>query len=142
MTDVVVDSNVVVGARMQRDQWHDAGRAIVSGIDAGDLPRGRLTYFCLPEVLTPIEKRAGDGPARETLAFLIESRGFDLVYVAREDVTKGLAIYRREDGIEVVDCFTVAYMQRLGIEFVYSFDDDFDRFDGITRIVSADDPFA
>lgn len=127
---------------MRRDQWHDAGRAIVFGIDAGDLPRARLTYFCLPEVLTPIEKRAGDGPARETLAFLTESRGFDLVHTAWEDVTRGLAIYRREDGVEVVHCLTVAYMQRVGIEFVYSFDDDFDRFDGITRLATADDPFA
>ena len=141
MPDVAVDSNVVVGARLSRDQWHGWGKAIVSAIDAGAFPRARLTYYGLPEILTPIEKRAGDGPAVETLDFLSESRGFDLVHTTREDVARGLAIYRREDSVEVVDCITVAYMQRVGLEYIYSFDEDFDRFEDITRLETPDDPF-
>lgn len=134
MPDVVVDSNVVVGARLRRDQWHHPGNELVGAIDAGDLPRGRVTTHGLAEILTPIEKHADDAPAIATLELIVESRGFDLVYPTREDTTRGLAIYRREDDIEVVDCFTVSYMERVGLEFIYSFDDDFDRFDAITWV--------
>ncbi len=35
----------------------------------------------------------------------------------------------------------VAYMRRTGLEYVYSFDDDFARFDGITRLATPTDPF-
>lgn len=35
----------------------------------------------------------------------------------------------------------VAYMQRTDLEYVYSFDDDFDWFEEITRLATADDPF-
>lgn len=42
----------------------------------------------------------------------------------------------------MVDCITVAYMQRLGLEYIYSFDDDFDRFEDVTRLETADNPFA
>lgn len=142
MPDAVVDSNVVVGARLKRDQWHERGKAIVGAIDAGELPQGRVTGYCLPEILVPIQKRGGDAPALATLEFLTESRGFELEHTAREDFTRGLAIYRREDAIEVVDCITVAYMQRLGLEYIYSFDDDFDRFEDVTRLETADNPFA
>lgn len=142
MAAAAVDSNVIVGARLRRDQWHRDGTAIVRAIDAGDLPRGQVNYFGLAEVLTTIEKRAGDHPAVETLEFLTESRGFDLIHTTHADINRGLAIYRRERDIEAVDCFTVAHMQRVGLEYVYSFDDDFDRFGGITRLDSADNPFA
>lgn len=85
MADALLDSNVVVGARLKRDQWHDPGRAIVSGIDSGELPRGRLTSYNLPEILNPIEARAGDAPARRTLEFVTESRGLDVQRTTRDD---------------------------------------------------------
>jgi hypothetical protein len=34
------------------------------------------------------------------------------------------------------------YMQREGIEYLYSFDDDFDALGGITRLETPDNPFA
>lgn len=142
MATVAVDSNVIVGARLRRDQWHRPGTEIVRGVDAGDLPAGHLNHFGLAEVLTTIEKRGGDQPAIDTLDFLTESRGFELVHVSTEDINRGLAIYRREDDIEAVDCFTVAYMQRVGLDYIYSFDDDFDRFEAITRLDTAADPYA
>lgn len=142
MATAVVDSNVIVGARLRRDLWHRAGTAIIRAIDAGALPLGQVNYYGLAEVLTTIEKRAGDHPAVETLEFLTGSRGSDLVQTTQEDINRGLAIFRRERDIETVDCFTVAYMQRVGMEYVYSFDDDFDRFDEISRLDSADNPFA
>lgn len=109
---------------------------------ASQLPSGHVNFYALAEVLTPIERRAGGGPALETLEFLTESRGFELVHTAREDVTRGLAIYRREDDIEMVDCFTVAYMRREGLEYIHSFDGDFDSIENVTRLDTPDDPFA
>lgn len=141
MATVLLDANVVVGARLQRDQYHEPAADIVRAMDAGDLPRGRTTAYNLPEILTPIEKLGGDVPARETVEFLTESRGIAIEQISRDDFTRGLAIYRREDGVEVVDCLMVAYMQRVGLEYVYSFDDDFDRFEDLTRLETADNPF-
>ena len=142
MAEAVVDSNVLLGARLKRDQNHERGGEIIRGMDAGELPRGRLTEYNLPEVLTPIEKRGGDGPALETLELITESRGLDVHHTTGDDYTRGLAIYRQEEGIEVVDCIMVAYMRRVGLKYVYSFDDDFDRFADITRLDSATNPFA
>jgi len=35
----------------------------------------------------------------------------------------------------------VAFMQSEGIEYIYSFDDDFDAVDGVTRLNTATNPF-
>lgn len=142
MQEALVDSNVVFGARMKRDQYHDRTRPIVSAMDAGDLPRGVVTNYGLPEILNPIQKKAGDSPAKATLQFLTESGGFRIRHLAQEDFTRGRALYRRTEGIEITDTITVAYMRRQGLEYIYSFDDDFDDFPDITRLNTVDNPFA
>lgn len=141
MAEAVVDPNVVYAARMMRDQYHESGSAIVEAMDTGDLPRGRVTNYGLTEVLNPIQHRAGDEPARQTLEFLTESRGFRLRHLAADDFRRGRAILRRESDIELTDAITTAYMQRTDVEYVYSFDDDFDRFDDVVRLDTATNPY-
>lgn len=142
MQEALVDSNVVFGARMKRDQYHEQAKPIVEAMDGGDLPRGVVTNYGLPEILNPIQKKAGDAPAKATLQFLTESGGFRIRHLAKEDFTRGRALYRRTEGVEITDSITVAYMQRQGLEYIYSFDDDFDEFDDITRLNSGESPFA
>ena len=51
------------------------------------------------------------------------------------------ALFRRYGEISFVDSTIAAYMEREGIEYLYSFDDDFDALDGVTRLDTADNPF-
>ena len=138
----VVDSNVVIGYRLGRDQFHDRASAIVRGLDVGDLPRAVLTDYCLGETLNIVGERAGHGAGVDTLDALVESRGVDIVETTRGDFSTGQAIYRRSANLTFVDAVTVAYMRREGLQYVYSFDDDFDAVEGITRVETPDDPFA
>lgn len=140
MAKALLDSNVVVGARMASDQHHDRGDAIVEAVDAGDLPACRLLQWNVPEITTPIERWAGDAPATETLEFLLESRGIEISDTTSDDFRTGCELYLREAAVELVDCIMVAYMRRVGIDYCYSFDDDFDRFDDVTRLSTPDHP--
>lgn len=141
MAEVLVDSNVVYGFRMSRDQWHDPAARIVEAMDGGELPRGRVTNVTLPEILGPIQKRAGHDPAIDTLDFLERSRGFRVHTLTQSDFVRGRALFRQSKGVELPDTTTVAHMRRTGVEYVYSFDDDFDRFDGVTRLTAPVNPF-
>lgn len=141
MPDVVVDSNVVFAFRSRRDQWHEPAVEIVNGMDRGDLPRAQITNYTLPEILNPILKRAGYDRAVETLEFLTQSGGFRLRHLAHEDFNRGQALFRREENLEITDAIIAAYMRRIGLEYIYSFDDDFDRFEDITRLTAAANPF-
>ena len=49
--------------------------------------------------------------------------------------------YEASSGPEWVDSIIVAYMQSEDIEYIYSFDDDFDVFSHVTRLTSATNPF-
>ena len=141
MAEVLIDANVIYGFRMPRDQWHDPATRIVEAMDSGRLPRGRVTNVTLPEILSPIQKRAGHDPAVATLEFLERSAGFGVRYLAQDDFARGRELFRQSEGVELPDAMTVAHMRRTGIKYLYSFDDDFDRFDGITRLTAPVNPF-
>jgi predicted nucleic acid-binding protein len=142
MPVAMVDSNVLLADRLSRDQYHERGVAIVEGIDTSTLPDGRVTEMLLAEVLNPIQKLAGHDRAVETLALLESTPGVQLDETVKADATRGRELFSRYTAPEYTDAVTAAYMERQGIEYVYSFDDDFDVFDHVTRLNSATDPFA
>ncbi|QSG08045.1 PIN domain containing protein [Halapricum desulfuricans] len=52
-----------------------------------------------------------------------------------------MELFEIYDKVSFGDATIAAYMERKGIEYLYSFDDDFDTIDGITRLETPDDPF-
>lgn len=145
MPDVLVDANVVLDARNGNAERHEQALPIFRRIDRGELPRARIVNYVLPEILHPLQKRFRKEVALGTLERLQESRGFDLVHIPQGVHADGERLFRvhlGSDPPEWVDSLIAAYMMSEGLEFIYSFDDDFDTFDGITRLNTADDPFA
>lgn len=134
MPPAVVDSNVLIGYRLARDQFNERATEIVRGIDGSVLPRTLLTTYCLAEVLNIVGESAGHQTGIETLDGIVESRGIEVVQTTHGDFSTGQAIYRRHEGMTFVDAITAAYMRREDVAYIYSFDDDFDAVEGITRL--------
>ncbi|MFD1571422.1 type II toxin-antitoxin system VapC family toxin [Halorubrum laminariae] len=144
MPAVCIDANIVLAARNANAKRHNTAKSIVAGIDNGELPRARLVNYVVPEVLHPLQKRISKAAAIETLDRLQASRGFEFVHVSKGVHLHGeqlFRLYEASAGPEWVDSIIAAYMQREDLEYIYSFDDDFDAFDGVTRLTSATNPF-
>jgi len=142
MASVVVDANVLIAARLSRDQNHDRGKAISDAIDLGDLPTAYVLSDVLEEVINYLQARAGHDVASETLDALIESSGFSLIQTSKTDFNAGRSVFRRYESLSLTDAVIVATMQREEVEYLYSFDDGFDGVPEITRLTTAEDPFA
>jgi predicted nucleic acid-binding protein len=133
----VIDSNVLIAYALSRDQNHDRGSEIVRGVDGRKLPDCVLTNYVLGEVLNYIHNRAGQDTALDTLERVDRSPGFSIDHCARRDFIEGKKLFRKYDRLTFIDSITAAYMQREGINYLYSFDDDFDGVDGVTRLEEA-----
>jgi predicted nucleic acid-binding protein len=70
------------------------------------------------------------------------SAGFEVVHAAKKDYTAAVELFKTYDGLSFVDATIAAYLHREGIEYLYSFDDDFDVLDDPTRLNTATEPFA
>jgi len=137
----VVDSNVVTGWRLSSDQYHDRAKPIVEGIRDGRLPRVRVPLQFTQEILKHVQNDATWGDAKNTLDWLLQRGQFTLDQPTESDIENGRAIFRMRQGFEYPDALTAAYMRRQGIEYIYSFDEKFDRLNGITRLNADVDPF-
>lgn len=141
MAVVAVDANVLIAARLARDQNHDRGEAIAEAIDQGRLPTAVVLSDVLQEVVNYLQARAGHNTAVETLDALIESSGFELTQTPKSEFDAGRSVFRRYESLSLTDAIIVAAMQRQDIEYLYSFDDGFDSVAEITRITTPDNPF-
>ncbi|MEY7851379.1 type II toxin-antitoxin system VapC family toxin [Natrarchaeobius sp. A-rgal3] len=141
MVVVLVDTAVLVGMADTDDRHHDVAMEIVRGMDHGDLPVGRVTDYVVLETLNWIHNRSRHKKARETYARLNESAGFEIHHTAQKDFTRALELFETYDGLSFGDASIAAYMEREGVEYVYSFDDDFDAVEGISRLETPDNPF-
>ncbi|MDR9382181.1 MAG: PIN domain-containing protein [Natronomonas sp.] len=140
MANVVVDANVLIAARLSRDQNHERGRAISEAIDRGNLPAAYVLSDVLEEVINYLQARAGHDVASETLDALVESSGFSLIYTPKTDFNAGRSVFRRYESLSLTDAVVVATMQREEIEYLYSFDDGFDDVPELTRLTIPEHP--
>jgi len=52
-----------------------------------------------------------------------------------------MELFETYDGLAFGDATIAAYMERTDVKYLYSFDDDFDALDWVTRLETADNPF-
>lgn len=142
MARALVDATVVIAFADSEDQDHEQGESIVRDIDRGNLVTGVITHEALVETLNFINERESPAKASSLLDSLEESAHFRLPYGPKSNVGHGRGFFRQHAGLSLGDAMQVAYMLNENIEYIYSFDDDFDSVDGITRINRAENPFS
>jgi predicted nucleic acid-binding protein len=141
MGRAVVDANVLIAARLSRDQNHDRGVAISEAFDRGDLPTAYVLSDVLEEIINYLQARSTHDVAVRTLDALIESSGFEIVHTPKRDTDSGRSLFRKYDSLSLTDAVIAASMRRRELEYLYSFDEGFDAVNGISRITTADSPF-
>lgn len=142
MEVTVVDSNILIDYKdTSSDSRHDRAESIIYAIDGGELPTARITNYVLLESLNWIHERQRHDIAVDLRTRLSESAGFELVHSAQKDFHRAVELFETYDKLSFGDATIAAYMEREGIEYLYSFDDDFDGIEGITRLETPENPF-
>ena len=142
MGTALLDTNVLLARVSARDAYHDRAREIVRGIDHGELPDALVTNYVVAETLNLSREKLGADAANQLLDRLIEGAHFQLVHAPKTDFTAAQALFRRYDELSFVDATLAAYLERAELEYLYSFDTDFDAIDGLTRLETAENPFS
>jgi predicted nucleic acid-binding protein len=141
MAGALLDATVVIAFADTDDEDHELGTEIVRAVDVGELPDGVVTNDALLEILNFVHSRKGRPLATDLLDRLVEGAHFRLPHNPMENYGIGRSLFRRYDSLSFGDAMQVAYMQSEGVEYIYSFDDNFDTVDGVTRLATAEHPF-
>lgn len=141
MSRAAVDANVLIAARLSRDQHHEPGLAITEAFDTGQLPSALVLSDVLQEVINYLVTKGTHDVAAQTLDAILESSGFEVTHTPKRDFSTGRMLFRKYDGLSLTDSIIVAAMRRLDLTYLYSFDEGFDAVDGIRRLTTAENPF-
>ncbi|MFC7074093.1 type II toxin-antitoxin system VapC family toxin [Halovenus rubra] len=140
MTVAILDTNVLFASASARDEYHDPAREIIRGVDHGELPKAIITNYVIAETLNLTREKLGADAANQLLDRLIEGAHFEVVHAAKSDFNAAQPLFRRYGELSFVDSTITAYMDREDIDYLYSFDSDFDAIENITRLKTADHP--
>lgn len=77
-----------------------------------------------------IERREAIGPAFKALLGVVD----EVLPIERQDVLRAAAIVAGKEKQSARDALHIAVMERYGIEMIFSFDGDYDRWPGLERI--------
>jgi predicted nucleic acid-binding protein len=141
MARAVVDTSVILSRKADDDPHHETAREIMGGIDRGGLPTAELTEIILTEILNWIHRRAGPRDATDMLDRLVEGAHFNLVHSPKQVFDGAMRLVRQYEKLSFGDAMIVGYMKHRNLEYLYSFDGDFDSVNGITRLNAAENPF-
>ena len=141
MAVVVIDTSVLYGAADSSDQWHEAALPILRGINDGSLPEVIVVDFVLAETMNGLTRNVSHDAAVDFLERLETNARFSTERVTREAFSTGKALFRERPRLSLVDALVVGCMRPRGIEYLYSFDDDFDGVSGVTRLEGVENPF-
>jgi uncharacterized protein len=126
---VFIDTSFVVGLADRSDQWHAAARRV-----AKKLPlHPSVTDLIVVEAVTIIGNRAGGKVARVLYDYFVDQ--CDVIFVDEPLLRSAIVQHTRFDGsLSLADCTTIATMAVRSDTKIASFDSDFDKVDGITRL--------
>lgn len=136
-----LDSNVLIGAASRRDQDHERAFEIVRAIDAGELPTVRLTNYVIAEAMSYLNERRAPATAVDLYDRLKVGSAFEFVHASNATFYRAEELFRDVERLSFVDATLAAEMEATDVDYLYSFDEDFDGVGGITRLSTAENPF-
>lgn len=141
MPRALVDTTVLFAAAYRRDQSHDAGLAILRGIDDGTLPEAVVTQFVLAETLHGLTTHAGHDAAVDFLDRLEHNDRIQIEALSSATFASAKSRFRRHRSLSLVDACLVASADSADLGYLYALDDDVDAVDAVTRLDTAANPY-
>jgi len=142
MATAALDTTVLYAAADSSDARHADALPILRGVGDGSLPEGVVVDYVLGETMNGVVRNLSHGSAVDYLDRLETSSAFEIERLTAGAFATGKEVFRRHRRLSLVDGLVVGYMRDRGLEYLYSFDAGFDGIDGITRLSTADNPYA
>jgi Predicted nucleic acid-binding protein, contains PIN domain len=141
MPRALIDTTVLYAGAYSRDAAHEAGLAILRGIDGSDLPEVVILDHVLAETLNGLTTHAGHDAAVDFLDRIEENTRFHIESLTADERATAKAQFRQYEAFSFVDACLSAYLHSEALDYLYAFDDDFDAAAHISRLETATNPY-
>jgi len=127
---ILVDSSVFIALADRKDQWHTKALGLTDLLDHEPIV---ISDLIISEVLTVIGKRSGGKAGKQLYDYFIDN--CRIIYADEKVLEGAIPVFVKYDGkLSVSDAISVHIMSLKNIQKILSFDSDFDKVEGLSRI--------
>jgi len=127
---IFVDSSLIIALVLTKDQWHQKAVQLIKKIDKEEKI---ISDLMVVEIITSIGDRSGGKKAINVFNYLQDN--FTVISTDFEFLKSIKRQYLKYDGtLSVADTSAVEIMKNMKITQIASFDQDFDKVEGIVRM--------
>jgi len=127
---ILVDASFFIALADRKDQWHVQAKKLHASLASETII---ISDLIVAEAVTIIGKRSRGKAGEYLYHFFIDN--CDIIYVDESILKGGMSVFLQYDGtLSVSDAVSVSIMAKKDIDRILSFDSDFDKVDGITRL--------
>ncbi len=133
MKNIILDSNIFIGAWYKKDQYQAKSVALIEQVIEKKVGHIFITMFVVLEVLNFLLKKVPFAVAADAFDMLIKTDRIHLITIDTIMMTKIEYLFKKYKNLSLTDCSLIITAQELGISDIYSFDGGFDRVKEIKR---------
>lgn len=127
---ILVDSNYMISLMNDKDKNHKRAKELSSRVNN---EQKIMPILMLSEAVTSIGSRKKGKIAKLLYDTLTDN--FEIYYPNPNAIDAAMKCVLKYDGtISLADCLAILLMKKRGITEIFSFDDDFDKIEGIVRV--------
>lgn len=126
---IYVDASFIIALVVEKDQWHKRALELLPKLKSEDK---YMTEAMIIESLNLIGSCLGGKVGYSIFKYIHDNFS---IYKSETLIEESMHYFLKYDGtLSLADCTAINTMKELGIKEILSFDDDFDKVDGIVRI--------
>jgi predicted nucleic acid-binding protein len=126
---IFIDTSYIVGLLVEEDKWNKRAKELISLIDKKEKI---ISLSIVNESITLINKKRGVEDSKQ--AYRIILNNFTIIDENMGLYTESMNILIKYHSLSLTDSVIVELMKKHNIFEIVSFDEDFDKIDGIVRI--------
>lgn len=130
----LVDSNVWIASKREKDELHEKGKKIIEKILSGEFGKVAITDYIIDEVITYLNVRDGFSVANEMLEDMENSDLIEMIFVDTLHFEKSKEIFKKYKILSFTDATCICVIEEKKLDGIISFDKDFDIVKGIKRM--------
>lgn len=141
MARALVDTSILFAAAYSHDSYHEEALPILRGLDDGSLPEAIVPDYVLAETMNGLLTKVGHDAAVDLLDRIERNARFHVQRLSNDAFATAKSRFRRHPALSLVDACLLSHGDKADLAFLYSFDDDFDRFDTVSRLATPTNPY-
>ena len=126
---IYVDASFIIALVVEKDQWHQRAMELLPKLKSEEK---YITEAMIIESLNLIGSCLGGKVGYSIFKYINDNYS---IYTSETLIEEAMYYFLKYDGtLSLADCTAINAMKELGIMEIFSFDDDFDKVEGIVRI--------